>query len=159
MFLKCYTCDILSREGSLLPATFDNVSAGWCILGTFVDVWNSKHLMSEHDSLSDVLYWWSEKSTTVTTSSTHTSDPLIIAYFNKYTLQIQTNTTLLEQSHNLIDLTNRRKRGNIDTPITDIHDRWLSWLGKGTSIKSGEVKLVLWAQIQNMYLLLLLINK
>ena len=33
-----------------------------------------------------------------------------------------------------------------NTPKTHIHDRSLSWLGTGTSIKSGGVKLVLWAQ-------------
>jgi hypothetical protein len=34
----------------------------------------------------------------------------------------------------------------MDTLNTQIHDRPLSWFGTGTSIKSGEVKLVLWAQ-------------
>ena len=34
-------------------------------------------------------------------------------------------------------------RGKIDTPNTHIHDSSLSCLGKGTSIKSGRVKLVL----------------
>ena len=34
----------------------------------------------------------------------------------------------------------------IDTLNTQIHDRSsLSWLGTGTSIKSGSVKLILWA--------------
>ena len=28
--------------------------------------------------------------------------------------------------------------------LTQIHDRSLSWLGTGTSIKSGEIKLILW---------------
>ena len=37
------------------------------------------------------------------------------------------------------------ERGNIDTPNTQIHDRLLSWLGTGTSVKSGWVQLVLWA--------------
>ena len=41
------------------------------------------------------------------------------------------------QSHNRIT------RGKIDT----LHDRSLSWPGTGTSIKSGEVKRVLWAFI------------
>ena len=31
----------------------------------------------------------------------------------------------------------------IDTPITEIHDLPLSWLGTGTVIKNGGVKLVL----------------
>ena len=31
-------------------------------------------------------------------------------------------------------------------PFTQIHDRSLFWLGTGTSIESGGVKLVLWAQ-------------
>jgi hypothetical protein len=30
-------------------------------------------------------------------------------------------------------------------PNTQIHDNSLSWLGTGTSIKSGRIKLVLWA--------------
>jgi hypothetical protein len=33
----------------------------------------------------------------------------------------------------------------IDTPKTQIHDRSLYWPNKGTSIKIGDVKLVLWA--------------
>ena len=40
------------------------------------------------------------------------------------------------------------ERGKIETPITQIHDCSLSWLGPDTSIKkNGGVKLVLWAQI------------
>ena len=35
-------------------------------------------------------------------------------------------------------------RGKTDTPNTQIHDNSLSWLGTVTSIKDGEVKLVLW---------------
>ena len=35
------------------------------------------------------------------------------------------------------------ERGKIDIPNTHIHDRLLSWLGTGTSIKSGRIKLVL----------------
>ena len=35
------------------------------------------------------------------------------------------------------------EKGQIDTPNTQIHDHSLSWLGTGTSIKSGRVKLVL----------------
>ena len=35
------------------------------------------------------------------------------------------------------------ERGKIDTPNTQIHDPSLSWLGTGTLIKSGRVKLVL----------------
>jgi len=34
-----------------------------------------------------------------------------------------------------------------DTPNTQIHDRSLSWIGIGISIKCGGVKLILWAQI------------
>jgi len=34
-------------------------------------------------------------------------------------------------------------RGKIDIPNTQIHDLSLSWLGTGTSITSGSVKLVL----------------
>ena len=35
------------------------------------------------------------------------------------------------------------ERDKLDTSNTQIHDRSLSWLGTGTSIKSGGVKLVL----------------
>jgi hypothetical protein len=38
------------------------------------------------------------------------------------------------------------ERRTIDTPNTQIHDRPLSWLGTGTSIKSAGVKLVLFVQ-------------
>jgi len=34
--------------------------------------------------------------------------------------------------------------GKLDTPNTKMHDRSLSWLGTGTSIKTSGVKLVLW---------------
>jgi len=37
------------------------------------------------------------------------------------------------------------ERGKIHTPNTQIHDRSLSWLETGTSIKSCWIKLVLWA--------------
>ena len=41
------------------------------------------------------------------------------------------------------------ERGKIDTPTQHIHDRSLSWLRTGTSIrKSDEVKLVVWVQTQ-----------
>ena len=33
-----------------------------------------------------------------------------------------------------------RNLGKIDTPNTLLHDHSLSWLGTGTSIKSGRVK-------------------
>ncbi len=39
------------------------------------------------------------------------------------------------------------ERGKIDAPNTQIHDHSLFWLGTGTSIKCGGVKLVLWTQI------------
>ena len=39
------------------------------------------------------------------------------------------------------------ERGKIDTPNTQIHDSSLSWVGTGTSIKSGGVRLVLWLQL------------
>jgi hypothetical protein len=38
------------------------------------------------------------------------------------------------------------ERGKIDTPNTQIHDFSFSCIGTGTSITSGEVKLVLLAQ-------------
>jgi hypothetical protein len=48
---------------------------------------------------------------------------------------MKNNTTL--SNRNIIE------RGKIDTPSTLIHDSSLSWLGEGTSIKGGGVKLVL----------------
>ena len=39
------------------------------------------------------------------------------------------------------------KSCKICTTNTHVHDRSLSWLGTNNSIKSGNVKLVLWAQI------------
>ena len=41
--------------------------------------------------------------------------------------------------------------GKTDTSNTPTHDRSLSWLDTGTSIKGGRVKLVLWAQTQFEY--------
>ena len=43
---------------------------------------------------------------------------------------------------------NRRivEKGKIDTPNIQLHDWSLFWLSTGTSIRSGRVKLVLWAQ-------------
>jgi hypothetical protein len=41
---------------------------------------------------------------------------------------------------------NRRNRGKIDTSNIHIHDRLLSWLGTGTSMKCGGIKLVFWTQ-------------
>ena len=40
------------------------------------------------------------------------------------------------------------ERGKIDTSNTQFHDHSISWLGTGTSMKSGRVKIVLWAQTQ-----------
>ena len=39
------------------------------------------------------------------------------------------------------------ERDKVDNHNIQIHDRSISWLGTGTSINSGEVKLVLWAQL------------
>ena len=33
-------------------------------------------------------------------------------------------------------------------PLTQIHNRSLSWIGTGTSIKSDGIKIVLWDQTQ-----------
>ena len=38
------------------------------------------------------------------------------------------------------------ERGKIDTPNTQIQYHSFSWLGTGTSVKNGIVKLVSWAQ-------------
>lgn len=40
------------------------------------------------------------------------------------------------------------ERGKIDTPRTDLHDSSFSWLGIGTSIWSGWVKLIMWHENQ-----------
>ena len=40
--------------------------------------------------------------------------------------------------------TEKVKRGKFDTQNTQIHERSYSCLEKGTSIKSGGIKLVLW---------------
>ena len=45
------------------------------------------------------------------------------------------------------------ERGKIDIPNTQIHDRSLPWLGAGTSIKRGRVKLVLWGQTNPLILI------
>ena len=42
------------------------------------------------------------------------------------------------------------KRCKIDTPNLQIHDRSLSWLGTGTAIKSGGLKIVVWAQTSSL---------
>jgi hypothetical protein len=54
------------------------------------------------------------------------------------------NTTLSEQTQDQIS--KFVEWGKIDTPNTQIYGRSLSWLGTGTSVKSGGVKLVLWTQ-------------
>jgi hypothetical protein len=36
------------------------------------------------------------------------------------------------------------EKGKLNTPNKQIHYHSLSWLGTGTSIKSGRVKLLLW---------------
>jgi len=53
-------------------------------------------------------------------------------------IKINTPTVAtIPKSNNKIE-----ERSKIDTPITQIRDRVLPWLGTGTSIKSGRVKLV-----------------
>jgi hypothetical protein len=42
------------------------------------------------------------------------------------------------------------ERGRMDTPNIQIHDCSLSWLGTGTSIKSGRIRLVLLAEISTL---------
>ena len=60
--------------------------------------------------------------------------------------RITKHTTLSEQFQNQIEKTVEKDK--IDTSNTQIHDRSLSWLGTGTSVKSGGVKLVLWYKTQ-----------
>jgi len=45
---------------------------------------------------------------------------------------------------------NRKNRHKMDTPNTQIHDRLLSCLGTGISIKSCGVRLVLWDQTSSL---------
>ena len=52
-------------------------------------------------------------------------------------------TTLSEQFQNPIKKI--VERGKIDTNNTQVYVLPLSWLGTGTSIKCGEVKLISWA--------------
>jgi hypothetical protein len=54
--------------------------------------------------------------------------------------------------HNVVTIPNfNRTIAEIEAKSThlieNIHDRSLSWLGTGTSITSGGIKLVLWSQI------------
>ena len=58
----------------------------------------------------------------------------------------ETQTTL-----GTIPKSNRKivEKGKIDNLNTPVHDRSLSWLGAYTSIKSGGVKLVLRADLDN----------
>jgi hypothetical protein len=48
--------------------------------------------------------------------------------------------TVLKSNRKIVE------RGKIDTPNTETHDRSLSWLSTGTSIKRGRAKLVLLVQ-------------
>ena len=50
------------------------------------------------------------------------------------------------------------ENGNIDPPNTQKHKRSPFWLGKGTAIKAGGAKLVLWTQT-NKYKVKIRINK
>jgi len=50
-------------------------------------------------------------------------------------LKSKNTTSVLKFNRKIVE------RDKIDT-VTQIHDRSLSWLGTGTSIKSGGVKLV-----------------
>jgi hypothetical protein len=52
-------------------------------------------------------------------------------------------------THRTVPIFNRKIRGNIDTSNTHMQGHSLSCLGRGTSIKSGEVTLVLWTPILN----------
>jgi len=48
---------------------------------------------------------------------------------------------LSEQIKNVIEK-NHRYRGKIDNPNTHIHHDSLSWIAAGTSMESGDIKLV-----------------
>jgi hypothetical protein len=58
-----------------------------------------------------------------------------------HNVALSTSSRISKSNINIVE------RDKIDTPNTYIHDYSLSWLGTGTSIKSGRVKPVLWAQI------------
>jgi len=53
---------------------------------------------------------------------------------------------------------NCRNGCKINTPFTDIHDRSCFWIGTGTSIKRGGIKLVLWAHTFDIVLGVLILS-
>ena len=50
-----------------------------------------------------------------------------------------------------MQLKNRRKRPKIDSPNTQIHDHSLSWLGTGTSVKSGSTILGVFKAVADLH--------
>ena len=65
---------------------------------------------------------------------------LLVRYKYNEEQNISTVRTVKKSNRKIV------KRYKIDTPNKQIHDISLSWLDTGTSIKSGRIKLVLWAQ-------------
>jgi hypothetical protein len=68
--------------------------------------------------------------------------------------KIKKTKTKIPHCRNNLKKSNRIvvERGKITTPSTQIHDCLISWVGTGTSIKSGGVNHVLWNQIVFIYL-------
>jgi hypothetical protein len=70
-----------------------------------------------------------------------------LLFLSEYQNKKKKNTIKKNHTVEAIPKTKKSKiveRSKVDTPKRQIHDRSLSWLVTGTSIKSGGVKLVLW---------------
>ena len=63
------------------------------------------------------------------------------SHYREITLSMTRNLLQFLNSSHYREITLSKMRN-----LLQIHDRSLSWPGTGTSIKSGRVKLVLWAQ-------------
>jgi hypothetical protein len=65
---------------------------------------------------------------------------IFFLYLQFVPLFVYTVKTVTKSNKKIVEM------DKVKYPITHIHDCSLSWLGIGTSIKSGEVKLILWSQ-------------
>ena len=81
------------------------------------------------------IYVWFVKWYTVSVSTTF--------YIIKRKARKKTKKKTKRTQHTSSDQAQQRQK--IDNTNTHIHDWSLSWLGTGTSVKSGGVKLLLWA--------------
>ena len=69
---------------------------------------------------------------------------VIICHIMKW--KIQKNTTMSQQFRNPIEKSQKEVK---PTPLIQIHDGSLSWLGTGISIKGGGIKLVIYTICKN----------